>query len=94
VKGSFTVDPSRYEDYGPAKVAVSQLFAEWANIDWFAPPSVADAERIARNAFEEHHATARAREPYFFSPRVNVRIGDGGWDELRSLATHVRLGSA
>lgn len=93
MKGTLAGDPVRYEDCGHAKTAVTQLVAEWADVDWFVPPSAAAAELLARELFQEHHSTAHAREPALFAPRVNVRTGTGGWDEFRTLTARVSQSS-
>ncbi len=94
MRGNVPLDPSRYDDCGRAKTAVYQLLAEWFDIDWFVPPSVAATDLLARDLFQEHHATARAREPELFAPDMNVRMQTGGWDEFRSLANRVRRSSS
>jgi len=91
VRGTLGFDP-RERDYGPATAAIRTLFLEWAEIDWFAPSHVSEAE--ARRLFHEHNELARAYAPDLFAEHVEVRCVSGGWSELTELCTSVRGSSS
>jgi hypothetical protein len=91
VRGTLAFDP-RERDYGPATAAVRTSLLEWAEIDWFAPSRVSEAE--ARRLFHEHNALARAYDPDLFVERVEVQCVSGGWAEFVELCTSVRDSSS
>ncbi len=95
MKGTYEIDPAAH-DFGPATAAIRKIFAECANVDWFAktqtggglyrttPPE--EAERL----FAEHVARAHAFDPEHFPESVETRLVVGGWSEFAELSARVR----
>jgi len=90
MKGRLGFDPQEY-DYGAATAALRQLLVEWADVDWFEPPSGKGAD--ARALFQEHHALARTHMPEVFPARLQVESSVGGWGEFDALRERVLAGT-
>lgn len=81
-------------DEGPGTVAVRQLLALWASIDWFAHPTERNAAATATKLFRAHNCLAHRAQPDVFAARVRVDVIRGSWAAFDGLCARVRSPSA
>ena len=92
MRGSFSFDPAQGE-YGSATVAIRQIFAEWAAIDWFVPPLDPTAAARAAELFRKHNEQGRLHQPELFPERVETGAVWGSWPGFAALSQRVRAQS-
>lgn len=93
MKGTLDFNPEECS-YGAATLAVRQIFAEWADVDWFVPPTEPAAESRAVRLLEAHGALAHAFMPALFPSALNVEVRRGEWADFHALTERVRSGAS